>query len=144
MERCEALLEEQDEANYLAKKQCLICQERTNHVWQHCPEIGHQIFRRSVAMHLMHVRACHGTDRSRLAAQVRAYLANCAETHEKEQLFMRRRAARPGVNPLKRPRRPRLQSELVQPDIMLRVRMQISPDFQLGATRESTMLSISL
>ncbi|CAE7270568.1 rdgC [Symbiodinium sp. CCMP2456] len=47
MERCEALLEEQDEANYLAKKQ--------------------------------------------LAAQVRAYLANCAETHEKEQLFMRRR-----------------------------------------------------
>ena len=25
MERCEALLEEQDEANYLAKKQCLIC-----------------------------------------------------------------------------------------------------------------------
>ncbi|CAE7512764.1 rdgC [Symbiodinium natans] len=47
MERCEALLEEQDEANYLAKKQ--------------------------------------------LAAQVRAYLSNCAETHEKEQLFMRRR-----------------------------------------------------
>ncbi|CAJ1423160.1 unnamed protein product [Effrenium voratum] len=47
MERCEALLEAQDEANYLAKKQ--------------------------------------------LAAQVRAYLANCAETHEKEQIFMRRR-----------------------------------------------------
>ena len=27
----------------------------------------------------------------RLAAQVRTYLANCAETHEKEQVFMRRR-----------------------------------------------------
>ncbi|CAK9005043.1 unnamed protein product [Durusdinium trenchii] len=47
MERCEALLEEQDEANYLAKKQ--------------------------------------------LAAQVRTYLANCADSHEKEQVFMRRR-----------------------------------------------------
>ena len=47
MERCEALLEAQDEANYLAKKQ--------------------------------------------LAAQVRTYLANCADSHEKEQIFMRRR-----------------------------------------------------
>lgn len=47
MERCEALLEAQDEANYLAKKQ--------------------------------------------LAAQVRTYLANCADSQEKEQIFMRRR-----------------------------------------------------